>query len=552
MMKIFELVRATNKPNYKEAQIPIPSNIRVENWLPLLQDYKDKDVILFLKYGFPITYDSESPPVPTFQNHQSAIRFQKHVDNFVESELKYSALIGPFIEPPFEPWCQISPLLTRDKKDSENRRVIIDLSFPENHSVNDGIPKNIFEGEFFGHNLPTIGDFIDLMKKNGRSCFMWKCDLRRAYRQLRLDPFSYPLLGIQNKGQYFIDICPSFGCRSSGGCQQRVSEAVVHVMKQKYNTDMLVYVDDFGCISNTLKRAQHSFLKFQQLCEHLGLELSPEKSVPPTQIIEWLGFEFNSVDMTLNISEKKLSELMLDCQKWESMESASKKDLQHIAGKLNHVSQAIFNSRKFMSRILDTLRSAPASGTIPLGQDFKLDIRWFLECAAEANCTRLIQPVLRTVLIECDACLQGAGGWCKQSGKVFNYKFPDHFTNNYHITQLEALNIVVAIKTFIPEFTSPHRFLIHTDNEAAMFTINSGRTRDPILAACAREVALIAAQRQATVELVHVPGISLTLVDALSRRHVSSRHNFIAMDIATKHNLTFVSPHPVKFTLSPV
>ena len=39
-------------------------------------------------------------------------------------------MLGPFDYPPFTPWCQINPILTRPKKDSTSRRVIMDLSWP--------------------------------------------------------------------------------------------------------------------------------------------------------------------------------------------------------------------------------------------------------------------------------------------------------------------------------------------------------------------------------------------------------------------------------------
>lgn len=53
----------------------------------------------------------------------------------------------------------------------------------------------------------------------GRGAMLWKCDLERAYRQLRIDPLAYPLLGIQHRGGFYVDICPSFGCRVSGASQ---------------------------------------------------------------------------------------------------------------------------------------------------------------------------------------------------------------------------------------------------------------------------------------------------------------------------------------------
>ena len=51
-------------------------------------------------------------------------------------------MLGPFRELPFEREFCISPLNTVSKKDSDERRVILDLSFPEGKAVNENIPKD--------------------------------------------------------------------------------------------------------------------------------------------------------------------------------------------------------------------------------------------------------------------------------------------------------------------------------------------------------------------------------------------------------------------------
>jgi hypothetical protein len=51
------------------------------------------------------------------------------------------AIIGPFEKNPFNCSLKISPLNTVTKKDSIERRVILDLSFPEGQSVNEFISK---------------------------------------------------------------------------------------------------------------------------------------------------------------------------------------------------------------------------------------------------------------------------------------------------------------------------------------------------------------------------------------------------------------------------
>ena len=57
-------------------------------------------------------------------NHSSAIKYSDHVSAYIQTEMPYGAFYGPFAHPPFK--CHISPFLTRDKPNSDKRRVILD------------------------------------------------------------------------------------------------------------------------------------------------------------------------------------------------------------------------------------------------------------------------------------------------------------------------------------------------------------------------------------------------------------------------------------------
>lgn len=94
--------------------------------------------------------------------------------------------------------------MTRPKKDSLDRQVIIDLSFPHGEAVNDGINTVDFFGKDISYLLPTIGDLVALIQSCGQGAFLWKADLARAYRQYRIDPLDTPLLGISFNGKTYL------------------------------------------------------------------------------------------------------------------------------------------------------------------------------------------------------------------------------------------------------------------------------------------------------------------------------------------------------------
>ena len=94
--------------------------------------------------------------------------------------------------------------------------------------------------------------------------------------------------------------------------------------------------------------------------------------------------------------------------------------------------------------------------------------------------------------------------------------------------------------------------LVRTDNSAAASVLMTGRTRDPILALCARVLAMYIGLRQWQVLVTHVPGVSLILADALSRYTLSKRYENIVHEKVGKRSLIKVQPVDVMKILDSV
>ena len=113
----------------------------------MLSDYDDKIVVDFLEFGFPIGFTGKfNNSANKGKNHKGVSEYSLEVRKYLEKEMSYKAVLGPFSEIPFSNECCISPLNTVSKKDSSERRVILDLSFPEGAAVNEGIPKDSYLG----------------------------------------------------------------------------------------------------------------------------------------------------------------------------------------------------------------------------------------------------------------------------------------------------------------------------------------------------------------------------------------------------------------------
>ena len=75
----------------------------------------------------------------------------------------------------------------------------------------------------------------------------------------------------------------------------------------------VIYVDDSLLAGETYKDCLDNIHKTKLLLEGLGFHIHPKKSVfLPTQVI-FLGFEINTVDITISLNNAKKNKIRLIC-----------------------------------------------------------------------------------------------------------------------------------------------------------------------------------------------------------------------------------------------
>ena len=232
------------------------------------------------------------------------------------------APLGPFEHPPFSPWCQINALLSRPKKFSADRCIIMDLSwpYPPLHSVNASTPMDLYLGQPLKLRLPSPQDLCELIRQAGPGCFLFSADVARAYRQLPLDPSDWCLTCLHTDSRIYVDVSLPFGPRWAAACCQRVTSLVTHELASQHVTT-LCYIDDFAGVSTNVQQAKADFSKLQQLINDLGLQEAKHKAFPPSQALIWLGLLFNTKDMT-TIPEPKLADIQHLVRQWADKHSA--------------------------------------------------------------------------------------------------------------------------------------------------------------------------------------------------------------------------------------
>ena len=406
LKKIFDVVANTGQPNYRAARIPLPSVLNINNWRTDLVGYTDYGIVEFLAYGWPIGIDREAILQSQLFSHPSARAHPSDVTHYIVTELGHRALLGPFEGPPAVN-CHFSPLMTRPKRDSKFFRVIINLSWPQGASVNDGISRTNYMDGPMTISLPTPDDMERAVVALGKRAFLYKTDLSRGYRQLRVDPLDWPLLSFDHEDKCFMDICPPFGLRSSAMAMQRVSQAIVHLHGRRGFVSR-AYIDDFGVAEPEEARAAAAL---QHVMARLGVKQAEAKICLPSRQMTWLGIHFDTATMIMAIPALKMGEVMACLQEWQGKLRATRKEIQSLLGLLNFVASVAPPARLFTNRMLDTLREAPPYGATSLSLQFKQDVGFFAELLPIFNGRKIMgkRVVPYQHQVELDACLTGCG-----------------------------------------------------------------------------------------------------------------------------------------------
>lgn len=514
---VHDLVAQTGEPNYLVARVPVPSALNISVWRDLLQAYDDSVVCDFLEFGWPVGFVPTVLPIFDLRTHRGALQFPEHVNAYLTQEISLGRVAGPFDDVPFTDGFVVSPLNTVPKRDSDERRVIVDLSWPCGTSVNDGIPSDSFLGEPISLTYPTIDSIVDAVISLGPGCLLYKRDLKKAYRQFPVDPRDYHLLGYTWDNQFYFDTVLTMGLRSAAMACQRSTSAVSWISRRQ-GRSLFNYLDDFIGVSPP-STANTDFQALGELLASLGLQESSQKSCSPSPVMICLGVQLDTNNFTLSVSSERLCEIEHLLEQWLTKRTATKTALQSLVGKLVFVSKCVRQSRVFIARILALLGKLRHNHHhANLTAEFRKDLVWWRRFLREYNGVSMINIAQWTSpdeVFSTDACLAGCGGVC--DGQYFHAVFPPFISaQTLDISSLELLTIVVALKLWGARWAGL-RITVRCDNEAAVTVVNTGRCRNPFMNSCLREICYFAAIYEFEVRAMHVPGVSNHLADLLSR-----------------------------------
>ena len=488
-------------------------------WAQSLHSHPDKGftnfVIAGLANGFRIGFNPALVSLGSaHSNMRSALDHPQTVSEYLSGE-KATGRIGT-LPTPISP-LQISPFGVIPKKSKPGKwRLIIDLSSPEGHSVNDGIEKALCSISYVK---------IDQVEKAVLSlppgALMAKIDVKHAYRNVPVHPDDRHLLAMQWDGEILVDKVLPFGLRSAPFIFTVIADALQWIIEQNGAQPIFHYLDDYITVGPPdSPQCRNNLTIIKTTCKNLGVPLEESKSEGPTPCITFLGLELDSIARIIRLPDDKLARLCQSLQEWGNIKATRKRNLLSLISHLQHAAKVVRQGRSFLRRLIDLASMVNhLDGFIRLNIPARSDIMWWRTFAKHWNGTSMLyEDRLHHPHIHVFSDASGLWGCAAFSGKTwFQYKWPSE-KSGWHIAAKEMTPIVIAALLWGKDWQGLSvRF--HSDNMAVVALLNSGAVKDNSLMHLMRCLTFVAAKCNFIFSSVHIRGTDNVRADALSRNN---------------------------------
>ena len=404
---------------------PVNTSLLVE----CLSSHPDKRFVNYIakgfKEGFRIGFDWSRAHQSANHNMPSAALHAEVIEENIRGEIEEQRLFGPFKAEDLSPPVHISRFGVIEKKHQPGKfRLIVDLSFPPDKSINDGISPNLCSLSY-----TKIDDVVREILALGPGTTLAKIDIKSAYRIVPVHPTDRHLLGTSWKGKIYVDGALPFGLRSAPKIFSAVADALEFVVKQLGVHWLWHYLDDFITIGRPDSPECAANLDIIISTFHLlNIPLALHKIEGPAPILTFLGILIDTLKMEMRLPTEKLERLKQLIDQWDSRKHCLKRELESLIGQLHHASTVVKPGRSFLRRMIELDKSARCPNRpIRLNRAFRSDLAWWKLFIDKWNGTSMLSTLaLREAGITVISDASGSWGcgafWgdfgCKWHGRI--------------------------------------------------------------------------------------------------------------------------------------
>ena len=301
---------------------------------------------------------------------------------------------------------------------------------------------------------------------------MTKIDLKDAYFLVRIDNKSKKYLRFEYKKQlYEFNVLPMGLCTAPFIFTKLLKPVIAKLRLD--GVICVIYLDDILIISKNKEDCYHHTYKVIELLIFLGFIINFNKSIlQPSKQCKYLGFNFNTINMTLSLPEDKIKKIIDICQRFVKKHFCLIKDFARLLGILTAACPAIkygwahtknLERKKYLALIKckDNYNSK-----MSITKTVRLDLQWWISIVGKIN-TSLDMPNFQLEIFS-DASNVGWGGVCNKM-RINGLWGQEEKT--HHINYLELLATFNCL-TYFTRGLRNVSILLRIDNTTAISYIN--------------------------------------------------------------------------------
>ena len=446
------------------------------------------------------------------------INFTKPEQEVIDNEIDKLLTKGVISETTHCPGEYISTIFIRPKK-AGGFRLILNL-------------KNLNEHVEYQHfKMDTLQSAIRLMTPN---CYMASVDLRDAYYSVPIHKDDQKYLRFCWKGRLFQFTCLPNGLACAPRLFTKILKPVYATLRQKGHLNV-GYIDDSYLQGESVEDCQANINDTCDLFSTLGFILHPDKSVlQPVQVLTFLGFVLDSVNMTVSLTQEKIQRIRERCKKMMELVELPIQELASFIGLLVSSFPGILYGPLYYRQLERDKTTALRqnygnyNAQMRLSQESFSEIKWWYDNIQTNNYPILLPNTKVDVIIYTDASTKGWGA-VKETEKIGGRWSEEEA--KYHINCLELLAAMFGLKAFCKNEQGIH-VKIYSDNSTTVNYINAmGGVHSRECHTIAKDIWQWCIEKQIWLTAAHIPGIKNVEADRESRVFSDNKEWMIRSDI---------------------
>lgn len=349
----------------------------------------------------------------------------------------------------------ISSIFLADKGNG-GRRFILNLK-----RLNKNINKVRFKME----------DFRTASKMTPYNGLMATIDLKEAYLRVPIAKSSRKYLRFRFDNDLYEFTAMPYGLSSAPRTFTKIMKEVITYLRTR-GYKSVVYLDDILCIGDTYDECLTNINETLRLLNCLGFVVNYDKScLQPTQKCKFLGFIYNSIDMTISLPSDKRKKIRKLVQKFSRLPVCTIREFAQLIGVLTSACPAIKYSwlyTKTLERQKYLALEEHGSYDVKIRTTANIlpDLQWWSRNILTAV-NSLTVPSFELEIFT-DASLTGWGAFCNNNRVNGGWKDSEL---HYHINQLELLAVFLGLKSFARKKHNCN-ILLRVDNTTAISYVN--------------------------------------------------------------------------------